>query len=68
MQKTASRPATVMLVMLCNFFFMVLNATFNNISVISWLSVLIMEETEKTTDMLYIQLPHASNSDVSDVV
>jgi len=34
--------------------FMVLNATFNNISVISWLSVLLVEDTrvpEKTTDL-----------------
>ena len=31
--------------------FMVFNATFNNISVISWQSVLLMEETAKTTDM-----------------
>jgi len=33
---------------------MVLNATFNNISVISWWSVLLVEETrgpEKTTDL-----------------
>ena len=33
---------------------MVLNATFNNISVISWLSVLLVEGTalpEKTTDL-----------------
>ena len=34
--------------------FMVLNATFNNISVISWRSLLLVEETgvEKTTDKL----------------
>ena len=34
--------------------FMVFNATFNNIPVISWRSVLLMEETgyvEKTTDL-----------------
>jgi hypothetical protein len=33
--------------------FMVLNATFNNISVISWRSLLLVEETgvEKTTDL-----------------
>ena len=33
--------------------FMVLNATFNNISVISWWSLLLVEETgvEKTTDL-----------------
>jgi hypothetical protein len=34
--------------------FMVLNATFNNISVISWLSALLVEETgvlRKTTDL-----------------
>ena len=33
---------------------MVINATFNNISVISWLSVLLVEDTEyleKTTDL-----------------
>jgi len=33
---------------------MVLNATFNNISVVSWRSVLLVEETEyleKTTDL-----------------
>ena len=36
------------------FGFMVFNATFNNISVISWRSVLLVEETgvdEKTTDL-----------------
>jgi hypothetical protein len=31
---------------------MVLNTTFNNISVILWLSVLLVEET--TTDLLYV--------------
>jgi hypothetical protein len=30
---------------------MVFNATFNNISVISWLSVLLLEDPEKTTDL-----------------
>jgi hypothetical protein len=30
---------------------MVFNATFNNISVILWRSVLLVEETEKTTDL-----------------
>jgi len=30
---------------------MVLNATFNNISVISWRSVLLVEETAETTDL-----------------
>jgi hypothetical protein len=30
---------------------MVFNITFNNISVISWRSVLLLEETEKTTDL-----------------
>jgi hypothetical protein len=30
---------------------MVFNATFNNISVISWRSVLLMEDPEKTTDL-----------------
>jgi hypothetical protein len=34
---------------------MVFNATFNNISVISWRSALLMEETgEKTTDLLQV--------------
>jgi hypothetical protein len=36
---------------------MVLNATFNNISVISWQSVLLVEEpeySEKTTDLLKV--------------
>jgi hypothetical protein len=36
---------------------MVFNTTFNNISAISWWSVLLMEETEcpeKTTDLLQI--------------
>jgi hypothetical protein len=30
---------------------MVFNATFNNVSDISWWSVLLVEETEKTTDL-----------------
>jgi len=30
---------------------MVFNATFNNISVISWWSVLLVEDSEKTTDL-----------------
>jgi len=34
---------------------MVFNATFNNISVISWRSVLVVEETtEKTSDILQV--------------
>ena len=33
---------------------MVFNATFNNISVISWWSVLLVEELEKTTDQLQV--------------
>jgi hypothetical protein len=33
------------------FMFMVFNATFNNISVISWRSVLVVEKTEKTTNL-----------------
>jgi hypothetical protein len=42
---------------------MVFNATFNNISVISWQSVLLVEETggpEKTTDLsqVYDKLDH----------
>ena len=34
--------------------FVVFNVTFNNISDISWWSVLLMEETEKTTDLLQV--------------
>ena len=37
--------------MLIWFGFMVSNATFNNISVISWQSVLFVEDPEKITDM-----------------
>jgi hypothetical protein len=33
---------------------MVFNATFNNISVISWQSVLLVEYPEKTTDLLQV--------------
>jgi hypothetical protein len=33
---------------------MVFNAPFNNISVILWWSVLLVEETEKTTDLLQV--------------
>jgi hypothetical protein len=33
---------------------MVINATFNNISVISWRSVLLVEYPEKTTDLLQV--------------
>jgi hypothetical protein len=33
---------------------MVFNATFNNISVISWQSDLLMEDPEKTTDLLQV--------------
>jgi hypothetical protein len=33
---------------------MVLNATFNNISVISWRSVLLVEDLEKTSDLLQV--------------
>jgi hypothetical protein len=33
------------------FRFMVFNATFNNISVISWRSVLVMEETDVPIDL-----------------
>ena len=36
--------------------FMVFNATFNNISVISWRSVLLMEETEHPEKTTYIML------------
>ena len=34
--------------------FMVFNATFNNISVILWRSVLLVEYPEKTTDMVQV--------------
>ena len=37
---------------LCSF--MVFNATVNNISVISWRSVLLVEDPEKTTDLLQV--------------
>ena len=33
---------------------MVINATFNNISVITWLSVLLVEYPEKNTDLLQV--------------
>jgi hypothetical protein len=33
---------------------MVFNATFNNLSVISWRSVLLVEYTEKTIDLLQV--------------
>jgi hypothetical protein len=36
------------------FVLMVLNATFNNISVILWRSVLLVEDKEKTTDLLQV--------------
>ena len=36
------------------FRFLVRNATFNSISVISWRSVLLVEEPEKTTDLLQV--------------
>ena len=36
------------------FEFKVFNATFNNISVISWWSVLLLEDPEKTTDLLEV--------------
>ena len=36
------------------FEFKVFNATFNNISVISWWSVLLVEDLEKTTDLLEV--------------
>jgi hypothetical protein len=35
---------------------MVFNATFNNISLISWRSVLLMEETEVTDKLYHIML------------
>ena len=34
--------------------FMVFNATFNNISVISWRSVLLVEETDKHVEILLL--------------
>jgi len=33
---------------------MVFNTTFNNISAILWQSVLLVEESEKTTDLLQV--------------
>jgi len=33
---------------------MVFNATFNTISVISWRTILLMEETGETTDLLQV--------------
>jgi hypothetical protein len=42
-------------------FFMVFNATFNNISVISWWSVLLVEETEdpdKIIDLFHLITVH----------
>ena len=41
---------------------MVFNATFNNISVISWRSVLLLEETGDTTD--WSQVTDNFNTDV----
>jgi hypothetical protein len=41
---------------------MVFNATFNNISVISWRSVLLVEETRgprESTDLFYVTDKHA---------
>jgi hypothetical protein len=35
---------------MCELWFMVLNATFNNISVISWQSVLLVEETGESVE------------------
>jgi hypothetical protein len=37
---------------------MVFNATFNNISVISWQSVLLVEETQKTTYLPQVNDDH----------
>jgi hypothetical protein len=37
---------------------MAFNATFNNISVISWRSVLLGEETGKNTDLSQVTLSH----------
>jgi hypothetical protein len=34
---------------------MVSNAAFNNISVISWRSVLLVEDPEKTTDLIQVR-------------
>jgi len=35
------------------------NSTFNNISVILWRSVLLVEETEKSTDLPEVTLSHS---------
>jgi hypothetical protein len=42
----------------CLFWFMVFNATFNNISVISWRSVLLVEETRVPGENHRQTLPH----------
>ena len=39
------------MLLLIDVWFMVFNTTFNNISVISWWSVLLVEDPEKTTDL-----------------
>jgi hypothetical protein len=44
---------------------MVLNATFNNISVISWWSVLLVEYSEKTTDLSHQKKKEKKREDVS---
>ena len=48
---------------------MVFNATFNNISVISWWSVLFVEDPEKTTDLSQVsdKLYHITELQISCV-
>jgi len=43
----------MIIVYVAGLWFMVFNATFNNISVISWRSVLLVEETGVPADKLY---------------
>jgi hypothetical protein len=53
------------------FGFVVFNATFNNISTISWLSVLLVEETgvpEKTTDLLQVTDNYLCNQCLSPLM
>ena len=50
---------------------MVSNVTFNNIAVISWRSILLVEETkypEKTTDLSQVTAKHGIGSNVVEMV